>query len=88
MDAVNRTWSSAGAMVLLVVGLLLVVGPSLQPVLLLVIQSIVLFSLLFSFSGEIIYVDVILLILPDFRIQRLACIWILSNLYQGIWHLS
>lgn len=88
MDAVNRTWSSAGAMVLLVVGLLLVVGPSLQPVLLLVIQSIVLFSLLSSFSGEIIYVDVILLILPDFRIQRLACIWILSNLYQRIWHLS
>lgn len=82
MDAVNRTWSSAGAMVLLVV------GPSLQPVLLRVIQSIVLFSLLSSFSGEIIYVDVILLILPDFRIQRLACIWILSNLYQGIWHLS
>lgn len=80
--AVNRTWSSAGAMVLLVV------GPSLQPVLLLVIQSIALFSLLFSFSGEIIYVDVILLILPDFRIQRLACLWILSNLYQGIWHLS
>lgn len=81
VDAVNRTWSSAGAMVLLVV------GPSLQPVLLLVIQTIVLFSLLSSFLGEIIYVDVILLILPDFRIQRLACIWILSNLYQGIWHL-
>lgn len=47
MDAVNWTWSSAGVIVLLVI------GPSLQPILLLVIQSIVLISLLSSFSGEI-----------------------------------
>ena len=57
--------------------MLLVVGPSLQPVLLLVIQSIVLFSLLSSFSGEIIYVDVILLILPDFRIQ----VWLVFGFF-------